>query len=279
MNSVLWWPRRRDSWRHRSTSGFDVRAAVDANNAERSLPRSGDTDTYLLLVALPPIMREWGIAHVYRAVFVADAAAHPEICGRTVGGSMVSVTQTWPSPRLGCADQLLVSAGDIASMTLVDPSDATVLFAICISITLASQSGYCNRRLRRKMPDRQDALAGECRAGVAAVALGVIVGRTALVVFHVAGWRTMILLVAALSLLPFFAALAIRPKRPRLAKKKRASLAGFFRRPVLADPRICADIRATKVSCAGWKAPILVDSKVPADWVGYLSGGAAATAG
>ncbi len=65
-----------------------------------------------------------------------------------------------------------------------------------------------------------------------AVALGVIIGGTAaLVVFHVAGWRTMILLVAALSLLPLLAAMAMQPEAPAAKEKKRASLAGFFRRP------------------------------------------------
>ncbi|MDR5011767.1 RhtX/FptX family siderophore transporter [Agrobacterium fabacearum] len=238
--------------------------------------------TYLLLVALPPIMRESGASRTSIGLF--SLLMLPLILKFAVA----PLVDRWsPLPKLGhrrgwvVPTQLLVSAG-IASMTLVDPSDATVLFAICISITLVSSiqdiatDGYAVRCLT----DKTRSLGNAVQAG--AVALGVIVGGTAaLVVFHVAGWRTMILLVAALSLLPLLAALAMQPEAPTVGKeKKRASLAGFFRRPsawlILG---FALTYRASEGLVRGMEGTYLVDSKVPADWIGYLSGGAAATAG
>jgi PAT family beta-lactamase induction signal transducer AmpG len=115
-----------------------------------------------------------------------------------------------------------------------------------------------------------------------AVALGVIIGGTAaLVVFHLAGWQTMILLVAALSLLPLVAAAAMQPEAPTAEKsEKPASLFGFFRRPnawlILG---FALTYRASEGLVRGMEGTYLVDIKVPTDWIGYLSGGAAATAG
>lgn len=179
--------------------------------------------TYLLLVALPPIMRESGASRTSIGLF--SLLMLPLILKFAVA----PLVDRWsPLPKLGhrrgwvVPTQLLVSAG-IASMTLVDPSDATVLFAICISITLVSSiqdiatDGYAVRCLT----DKTRSLGNAVQAG--AVALGVIVGGTAaLVVFHVAGWRTMILLVAALSLLPLLAALAMQPEAPTVGKEKSA---------------------------------------------------------
>jgi len=238
--------------------------------------------TYLLLVALPPIMRESGASRT--AIGLFSLLMLPLILKFAVA----PLVDRWsPFPRLGhrrgwvIPTQLLVSAG-IASMALVEPSDAAILFAICISITLVSSlqdiatDGYAVRRLT----DSNRSFGNAVQAG--AVALGVIIGGTAaLVVFHIAGWRTMILLVAVLSLLPLLAALAMQPEPLSAGKdKKRASLAGFFLRPnawlILG---FALTYRASEGLVRGMEGTYLVDSKVPTDWIGYLSGGAAATAG
>ncbi|MGQ8631679.1 RhtX/FptX family siderophore transporter [Agrobacterium sp. DKPNP3] len=237
--------------------------------------------TYLLLVALPPIMRESGASRT--AIGLFSLLMLPLILKFAVA----PLVDRWsPFPRLGhrrgwvIPTQLLVSAG-IASMALVEPSDAAILFAICISITLVSSmqdiatDGYAVRHLT----DRNRSFGNAVQAG--AVALGVIIGGTAaLVVFHIAGWRTMILLVAVLSLLPLLAALAMQPEETTGKETKRASLARFFRRPnawlILG---FALTYRASEGLVRGMEGTYLVDSKVPTDWIGYLSGGAAATAG
>lgn len=238
--------------------------------------------TYLLLVALPPIMRESGASRT--AIGLFSLLLLPLIL-KFVAAPLVD---RWsPLPKLGhrrgwiVPTQLLVSTG-IASMALVDPKDAGFLFAVCLSITIMSSiqdiatDGYAVRHLT----DKTRSMGNAVQAG--AVALGVIIGGTAaLVVFHFAGWRTMILLVAALSLLPLQAALIMQPEA--LAKEKNtkpASLLGFFRRPnawlILG---FALTYRASEGLVRGMEGTYLVDSKVPTDWIGYLSGGAAASAG
>lgn len=239
--------------------------------------------TYLLLVALPPIMRESGASRT--AIGLFSLLMLPLILKFLVA-PLVDRWSPWPGlgHRRGwiVPTQLLVSAG-IASMALVEPSNVGVLFAICISITVVSSvqdiatDGYAVRQLT----DRTRSMGNAVQAG--AVALGVIIGGTAaLVVFHVAGWQTMILLVAVLSLLPLLAALAMQPE-PQVDGQgagKPASIFGFFRRPnawlILG---FALTYRASEGLVRGMEGTYLVDSQVPTDWIGYLSGGAAATAG
>ncbi|WP_284774392.1 RhtX/FptX family siderophore transporter [Agrobacterium sp. lyk4-40-TYG-31] len=237
--------------------------------------------TYLLLVALPPIMRESGASRT--AIGLFSLLMLPLILKFLVA----PLVDRWsPWPKIGhrrgwvVPTQFLVSAG-IASMALVDPSNVLVLFAICISITVISSiqdiatDGYAVRQLT----DRTRSMGNAVQAG--AVALGVIIGGTAaLVVFHLAGWQTMILLVAALSLLPLAAAVAMQPEASTATKsEKPASLLGFFRRPnawlILG---FALTYRASEGLVRGMEGTYLVDIKVPTDWIGYLSGGAAATA-
>jgi len=238
--------------------------------------------TYLLLVALPPIMRESGASRT--AIGLFSLLMLPLILKFLVA----PLVDRWsPWPKIGhrrgwvVPTQLLVSAG-IASLALVDPSNVSVLFVICICITVTSSiqdiatDGYAVRQLT----DRTRSMGNAVQAG--AVALGVIIGGTAaLVVFHLAGWQTMILLVAALSLLPLAAAVAMQPEAQTAEKsQKPASLLGFFRRPnawlILG---FALTYRASEGLVRGMEGTYLVDINVPTDWIGYLSGGAAATAG
>lgn len=238
--------------------------------------------TYLLLVALPPIMRESGASRT--AIGLFSLLMLPLILKFIVA----PLVDRWsPAPRLGhrrgwiIPTQFLVSFG-IALLALIGPGDATTLFATCLCITIVSSvqdiatDGYAVRHLT----DRTRSMGNAVQAG--AVALGVIIGGTAaLVVFHYAGWQTMILLVAALSLLPVIAAFYMGPETIAVeGTRKRASLSGFFKIPkawlVLG---FALTYRASEGLVRGMEGTYLVDKKVPTDWIGYLSGGAAATAG
>ncbi|WEX90687.1 RhtX/FptX family siderophore transporter [Sinorhizobium garamanticum] len=240
--------------------------------------------TYLLLVALPPLMRESGASRT--AIGLFSLLMLPLVLKFAVA----PLVDRWaPWPRLGhrrgwvVSTQLLVSAG-IASMALVEPSQAGVLFAVGICITLLSSvqdiatDGYAVRHLSGGTRPIGNAV----QAG--SVALGVIIGGTlTLVLFHKIGWRPTILLVAGLSLLPLIAAIWMHDKVKPGADappRTRPSLLVFFRRPnawiILA---FALTYRASEGLVRGMEGPFLVDSKVPIDWIGYLSGGAAATAG
>ncbi|MCA1438628.1 RhtX/FptX family siderophore transporter [Ensifer sp. IC4062] len=240
--------------------------------------------TYLLLVALPPLMRESGASRT--AIGLFSLLMLPLVLKFAVA-PVVDRWALWP--RLGhrrgwvVSTQLLVSAG-IASMALVEPSHAGVLFAIGICITLLSSvqdiatDGYAVRHLSGGTRPIGNAV----QAG--SVALGVIIGGTlTLVLFHKIGWRSTILLVSCLSLLPLISAIWMHDKvkhGANAAPRYRPSLLGFFRRPnawmILA---FALTYRASEGLVRGMEGAYLVDSKVPTAWIGYLSGGAAATAG
>lgn len=280
-----------------------VRSSGEPSSAERSSPislaSSGETNrlyavlaglylaqgipTYLLLVALPPLMRESGASRTAIGLFsllmiplILKFAIAP-LVDRYPLLSRLGHRRGWVVPT-----QLLVSAA-IACMALVEPSQAGRLFAICLVITLLSSlqdiatDGYAVRHLTEKSRPFGNAI----QAG--AVAFGVIVGGTlALVLFHEIGWRPTILVVAALSLLPLAATVWMKEDvaSPPAAGKPRASLRGFFRQPN-AWLVLCFALtyRASEGLVRGMEGTYLIDLGLPMSWIGYLSGSAAASAG
>jgi len=243
--------------------------------------------TYLLLVALPPLMRESGASRT--AIGLFSLLMLPLILKFAVAPL---VDRFSPLPRLGhrrgwvIPTQLLVSAL-IAAMALFDPGQPGTLFALCLAITILSSlqdiatDGYAVRHLS----ERTRATGNAIQAG--AVALGVLIGGTlALVLFHRLGWAPTILLVAALSLLPLLGAPWMREtldggeKTNDATPRPRASLRRFFRNPnAWAILGFALTYRASEGLVRGMEGTFLVDMGLPVAWIGYLSGGAAATAG
>lgn len=238
--------------------------------------------TYLLLVALPPIMREAGASLTVIGLF--SLLMLPLILKFAVA----PLVDRWsPAPRLGhrrgwvAPTQVLVSLG-IASMALFEPSQAGPLFVIgfCVTVLSSLQDIATDGYAVRSLTARSRAIGNAIQAG--AIALGVIIGGTlALVLFHAVGWRATILTVAALSLLPLAATVWMQEGSRRSdAGGPRASLLSFFRRPnawlVLA---FALTYRASEGLVRGMEAPYLIDRGLPMSWIGYLSGGSAATAG
>ncbi|WP_018390693.1 RhtX/FptX family siderophore transporter [Ancylobacter sp. FA202] len=239
--------------------------------------------TYLLLVALPPLLRESGASRTAIGLFsllmlplILKFAIAP-LVDRYALLSRLGHRRGWVIPT-----QILVSAG-IASMALVTPDQVGWLFGICLCITILSSlqdiatDGYAVRHLTARSRPMGNAI----QAG--AVALGVIIGGTlALVLFHEIGWRPTILIVAALSLLPLLAAVWMEepPAATQPQDRPRASLRAFFARPnawlVLG---FAVTYRASEGLVRGMEGPYLIDLGVPVSWIGYLSGSAAASAG
>ncbi len=241
--------------------------------------------TYLLLVALPPMMREGGASRTAIGLFsllmlplVLKFAVAPFV-DRFALVPFLGHRRGWIIPA-----QLLVSLG-IAVMAFVEPHQTGTLFVVALFITLLSSvqdiatDGFAVRRLTAQTR----ALGNAIQAG--AVALGVIIGGTsALVLYSKIGWTATILTVAALSLLPLIAAFwmdeAAPLERPEGETKARIGLLQFFRRPnawlILA---FALSYRASEGLVRGMEGTYLVDIKVPTEWIGYVSGAAAATAG
>ena len=239
--------------------------------------------TYLLLVALPPMMREGGASRTAIGLFsllmlplVLKFAVAP-LVDRFALVPSLGHRRGWIIPT-----QLLVSAG-IAVMAFIEPHQTGALFTVAFVITLLSSlqdiatDGYAVRRLTAQTR----ALGNAIQAG--AVALGVIIGGTsALVLYGRIGWTATILTVAALSLLPLIAAswMDEAGTNPEVETKQRISLLQFFRRPnawlILA---FALSYRASEGLVRGMEGTYLVDIRVPTEWIGYISGAAAATAG
>ncbi len=239
--------------------------------------------TYLLLVALPPMMREGGASRTAIGLFsllmlplVLKFAVAP-LVDRFALVPSLGHRRGWIIPT-----QLLVSAG-IAVMAFVEPHETGTLFTVAFFITLLSSvqdiatDGYAVRRLTAQTR----ALGNAIQAG--AVALGVIIGGTsALVLYGRIGWTATILTVAVLSLLPLIAAFWMDEagSKPEIETKQRIGLLQFFRRPnawlILG---FALSYRASEGLVRGMEGTYLVDIKVPTEWIGYISGAAAATAG
>lgn len=239
--------------------------------------------TYLLLVALPPLMRESGASRTAIGLFyllmiplIAKFAIAPLV-------DRHPLIKKWGHRRSWViVTQIIVSLG-IACMALVEPQQAGILFVICFCITLLSSlqdiatDGFAVRHLN----DQTRATGNAIQAG--AVALGVIMGGTlALVLFHKIGWRPTILIVAALSLLPLLAALWMDERRDKVPNEAapQPSLKRFFEQPN-AWYILCFALtyRASEGMVRGMEGAYLVDIGLPLPWIGYLSGASAATAG
>ncbi len=238
--------------------------------------------TYLLLVALPPLMREGGASRTAIGLFsllmipLILKFAWAPLVDRFPLVASFGHRRGWVVPT-----QVLVSAG-IAALAFVQPSDVGTIFVIATAITLLSSTqdiatdGYAARMLTARTRPVGNAI----QAG--AVALGVILGGTlALVLFGYLGWRATLLTVAALSLLPLLVTpwMGEDEADPHSAGA-RPSLLAFFRRPdawVLLG--FALTYRASEGLVRGMEGAYLVDAGLPVAWIGYLSGAAAATSG
>lgn len=239
--------------------------------------------TYLLLVALPPLMREAGASRT--AIGLFSLLMLPLVLKFAVAPY---VDRHKLMPRFGhrrgwiVPTQALVSLS-IAAMAFFDPSQALPLFGLGLLIALLSSlqdiatDGYAVRHLK----GGSRAIGNAVQAG--AVALGVIIGGTlVLVLVKQIGWTPTILIVAVLSLLPLLATLFMAEQQAGVdtADRPRPSLGVFFRRPqawlILG---FALSYRASEGLVRGMEGAYLVDIAVPTAWIGYLSGTAAATAG
>lgn len=238
--------------------------------------------TYLLLVALPPLMREGGASRTAIGLFsllmipLILKFAWAPLVDRFALVAALGHRRGWIVPT-----QALISAG-IAAMAFVSPSDIGTIFLIATAITLLSSTqdiatdGYAARMLTA----RTRPLGNAIQAG--AVAFGVILGGTlALVLFGYLGWRVTLLTVAALSLLPLLVTPWMGEEETEpCSVGSRPSLPAFFRRPdawVLLG--FALTYRASEGLVRGMEGAYLVDAGLPVAWIGYLSGAAAATSG
>lgn len=238
--------------------------------------------SYLLIAAIPPIMREQGVSRT--AIGLLSVLMLPLVL-KFLWASWVDRLR--PIARAHRAGWILITqtgtAAALALLALIKPTDTLAFLAIglLVSVLVSTQDiatdGYATRELAIRDRPVGNAIQG------GAVALGVVVGGTlSLVIYHYAGWQAMVWTMVALSLLPLGAAFAMRESdetRPG-EPAPRPSLKAFWARPEAREILIIALVyRASEGFVKAMEGPYLVDRGVPLDIIGYLSGGAAATAG
>lgn len=238
--------------------------------------------TYLFAAALPPILREQGMSRT--AIGFLSLLMLPLVL-KFLWAPFVDRIR--PFARAHRAGWVVITQSGIViailALMLTGPQHAGWIFAIGLvtALLLATQDiatdGYAAKYLA---PDDRP-VGNAIQAG--AVAGGVIVGGTlGLVLYRHAGWEVMLGVIAAISILPLFAAFAMREHDPAAPGTgvDRPSIMAFLRRP---EARrilwIALIFRASEGLVKAMEGPYLVDAGIPLDVIGYLSGLGAAGAG
>jgi PAT family beta-lactamase induction signal transducer AmpG len=236
---------------------------------------------YLMVAAVPPIMREQGVSRT-----TIGLIAILLIPGVLKFLWAAKIDQIRPIARAHRASWILITqTGTVLALfalAFFEPTDIVAFMTIgmIMSVLVSTQDIATDGYAVRQLAVRDRPLGNAIQGG--AVALGVVVGGTmSLVIYHHFGWRPMIWTMCAASLLPLIAALSMREDAdPEPADQPRASLKAFWARPEAREALLIALVyRASEGLIKAMEGPYLVDRGVPLDIVGYLSGGAAATAG
>ncbi|MBU8539845.1 RhtX/FptX family siderophore transporter [Falsiroseomonas tokyonensis] len=237
--------------------------------------------SYLLVAALPPIMREAGVS---RTDLSNLSLLFLPLVLKFLWAPLVDRLRPFArAQRAGWV--VLTQVGVILcilSLILVGPRDVWSIIAIgfMTSLLVSTQDIATDGYAAKYLPVADRGIGNAIQGG--AIAIGVVVGGTlGLVLHHHFGWTVMLLTVAAISTLPLVAAFAMREPPPGpLESRSMPSLRAFLRRP---DARavlwIALLYRASEGLVKALEGPYLVDAGVPLDWIGYISGLSAVTAG
>lgn len=237
---------------------------------------------YLLVAAIPPIMRELGVSRTaigMLAVLMIPltikflwAPLVDRIKLMSIGHRRSWILPTQFGTVLAIASLVFVKPDDIMAIFLIG-----LVIAILTSTQDIATDGYATLALRE-----EDRAVGNAIQG-GAVAASVIIGGTfSLVLYEWIGWQPMILTIAAISTLPLVA-IAFMPEDANTAvfqPAKRPSLKAFIKRPeALTALTVALIYRASEGLVKSMEGSYLVDAGLPLSSIGYLSGISAATAG
>ncbi|MDO9417770.1 RhtX/FptX family siderophore transporter [Pararhizobium sp.] len=237
---------------------------------------------YLLVAAVPPIMRELGVSRTaigFLAILMIPltikflwAPAVDRIRPMAIGHRRGWILPT----QLG-------TVAAIASLALFEPTNIVAIFSVGLVIAVLTSTqdiatdGYATKALRQ-----EDRAVGNAIQG-SAVAASVIVGGTcSLILYEWVGWQPMILTIAVVSALPLVA-IAFMPEDEKTATfdpVNRPSLKAFLKRPeAVTALTVALTYRASEGLVKSMEGSYLVDAGLPLSSIGYLSGISAATAG
>jgi MFS transporter, putative signal transducer len=238
--------------------------------------------SYLFAAALPPIMREAGVS---RSEIGYLSLWFLPLLLKFVWAPVVDRIR--PFARAHRASWVIVTqVGVIASLLCLIPVGATNVWGIIaiglVGSLLVSTQDIATDGYAAKYLAPEDRPVGNAIQG-GSVAFGVVIGGTlGLVLYELIGWTGMLLTIAGFSLIPLAAAFAMRESELEVSDpvRPRASLMAFLRRREVRDILWIALIyRMSEGLVKTMEGSYLVDAGVPLAQIGYLSGGAAATAG
>lgn len=222
--------------------------------------------TALLLIALPPILRQAGVTRTilgYLGLLAlpgvikflwAPSVDRLALFARARRASWIVVTQ------LGVVGALLallfIKPGEIAEF---------IPIAAVIAVLLSTQDIATDGFATLSLSPSQRPIGNAVR--VAATAMGVVLGGTlSLLLYHRLGWTGMVLGAAALALLPLAAVPTMREEDTALCRKARPAILGFLHRPETRCVLWVALIfRLGEGLVMPMEAPYLVDAHVGLD--------------
>jgi len=237
--------------------------------------------SYLFAAALPPILRQAGVSRTAIGLFAILFV--PLVIKFLWAPQVDRLRPLAIGHRAGWV--FITQAGIIAlivGLAFVPPADINVILVIgfTVSMLLSTQDIATDGYATRQLAPGDRAIGNAIQGG--SVAFGVVIGGTmSLVLYDHLGWTATILIVAGISLLPLAAALMMREGDPKAeARGPRPSFRAFLARP---EARLILAValiyRASEGLVKAMEGPYLVDIGVPLATIGYLSGGAATTAG
>lgn len=238
--------------------------------------------SYLFAAALPPILRQSGVSR--SAIGLIAILFLPLVLKFLWAPYVDSIRPMARRHRAGWI--IITQLGTIAclvALAFVTPTRIEAILGIgfIASLLISTQDIATDGYATKYLPEQDRGIGNAIQGG--AVALGVVIGGTmSLVLYDRIGWTVTVLIIAAISVLPLLAALAMREGDPAgaTASQRRPSIRAFLKRPEARAILVVALIyRASEGLVKAMEGPYLVDRGVPLDWIGYISGGGAATAG
>ncbi|WP_290686606.1 MULTISPECIES: MFS transporter [unclassified Haematobacter] len=239
---------------------------------------------YVLVAAVPPILRDSGVSRA--AIGMLSLLLLP-LAVKFLWAPLVERFRPLPlGRRLGPRRAWILptqigTALCLFALSFIQPTDILPLAVIGLLLILLASTqdiatdGYAVLSLSPGERPTGNAIQG------AAVAASVLVGGTlGLVLYHHFGWRAMMLTMAAATLLPLLVLPWMREDRAPPVARPRPRLRTFLARPEARQVLwLALFYRASEGLVKTMEGPYLVDAGMPLDWIGYLSGAAAATVG
>jgi len=237
--------------------------------------------SYLLVAAVPPIMRESGVSRT--AIGYMSILLLPLVI-KFVWAPWVDRIR--PFARAHRAGWVFITQigviATILALIAAGPTEVGWIIAIgfTASLLISTQDIATDGYAAKYLPEADRPIGNAIQGG--SIAFGVVIGGTlGLVLYHYIGWTGMLLTIAAISLLPLIAAAMMHEDDPVPdTAAPRPSIRAFLARPEARQILWIALIyRASEGLVKAMEGSYLVDAGVPLNQIGYLSGISATTAG